>query len=70
MQQRVKRLRLPDPDICLTEVHPALDQYSHCRTANPGQCPFVLPFGRGFFCGHPEREKFLLPLALRRKPAN
>ena len=69
MKDDVKVSRLPNPKVCLTQVHPALREYSHCHTPRPQHCPFVLPFGRGFFCRHPEREKFLVPLAIRHKKA-
>jgi hypothetical protein len=59
--------RLPDPDRCVIELHPALEDYAHCRTPQPHECPYALPVGRGFFCRHPERQQFLIPLAQRGK---
>jgi len=58
---------LPDAEVCWIELHPALKDYAHCRTSRPHECPYVLPFGLGFLCRHPERENFLSPPARRQR---
>ena len=60
-ETELKRERkLPDPDVCRTEFHPSIADFMHCRTPAPSLCPFVVPFGQGFFCCHPMRERFTI----------
>ena len=47
----------PDPDLCKTE-HVCADLFS-CQAADGRDCPFIMSFGNGFFCQHPERVTFV-----------
>jgi hypothetical protein len=36
-----------------------IDQFVKCLAEHPQDCRFVMPFGYGFFCLHPDREKII-----------
>jgi len=55
----VKRT-LPDPETCRTKTI-WLDCMMACLVERPSTCPYVTPFGEGYFCRHPDQKKFEKP---------
>jgi len=47
---------LPDPEICRTKT--ICPDLMECLVERPSTCPYVVPFGEGYFCRHPDRKKF------------
>jgi hypothetical protein len=48
---------LPDPKVCVTQrLEPV--GLVECLVKSPQRCPYVLAFGDGFFCRHPDCHKF------------
>jgi hypothetical protein len=52
--------QLPDPQICRTKSI-GTECMMECLVESPYACPFVTLFGNGFYCHHPDREKFEKP---------
>lgn len=48
----------PDAELCRTAHLCA--QLFDCLAEDAHYCPHAMPFGDGFFCKHPDREKFSL----------
>ena len=51
---------LPDSEVCRTKDIWS-DWMMVCLVDDPKTCPFVIPFGDGFYCHHPDRKKFEKP---------
>ena len=52
---------LPNPEICRTRYLGHVINLCECLVNNPNRCPYVLRFGEGVFCRHPDGRKFEKP---------
>jgi hypothetical protein len=48
---------VPAPKVCVTRLLEPVGLVE-CLTGSPQQCPYVLAFGDGFFCQHPDCRTF------------
>ncbi len=48
---------LPNPGACMTQLLEPVGLVE-CLVKSPQRCPYVLAFGDGFFCQHPDCRKF------------
>ncbi len=54
---------LPDRKIC--RVKDVVSDIAECLTENPGMCRYVMQFGYGFFCRHPQRKEFMTDITVK-----
>jgi hypothetical protein len=50
---------LPDPKVCHTRY--LSEKLFDCMVKNPQSCRYVLNFGNGFYCRHPNPRQFERP---------
>jgi len=55
-EQQTPPRTLPDAAICRVENIVPCKLFG-CLVTAPSSCPHALPFGKGYFCLHPEREQ-------------
>ncbi len=48
---------LPDPEICRAKAHTS--EFADCLAKSSGLCPYILYFGVGCFCRHPQRKQII-----------
>ncbi len=51
-----KARKYPDPKMCKTQH--VLDRLYECISEDAWSCPYVMSFGRGYYCKHPDCPHF------------
>jgi len=49
---------LPDPKVCHTKPIGDILSFGNCLVDSPYTCPYVIYFGEGQFCSHPNWKGF------------
>ena len=52
---------LPDMHICRAST--LTERFAECLVEKPAACPYAMPFGYGFLCGHPDRDSIIADTA-------
>jgi hypothetical protein len=56
---------LPDKNICRAST--LTERFAECLVEKPAACPYAMPFGYGFLCGHPDRDSIIADTAALRQ---
>jgi hypothetical protein len=57
---------LPDKGICRASI--LTERFAECLVDKPAPCPYAMPFGYGYLCGHPDRETIISDTTSSQEP--
>ena len=47
------------PNMLICRATDLIPDYANCLVEKPTACPFVISFGNGFLCKHPDRKTII-----------